>query len=153
MTTLSDAIQIVTEERALGHHVVFTNGCFDILHVGHVSYLQSARDKGDFLVVGLNSDVSVRQLKGSSRPVNGEMDRFQVLCALRMVDLVVIFDDGTPIRLIEALQPDIHVKGGDYLAESLPEYGTVMSYGGSVEIVPLVPGRSTSRLIDVIRDL
>lgn len=129
--------------------LVFTNGVFDILHVGHVRYLAEARALGDLLVVGLNSDASVQLLgKGPGRPINPTEDRAEVLLALRSVDGVVPFDDATPERLIRALRPEIHVKGGDYRIEDLPEAAAVHEYGGEVRILPFVEGRSTTAIIE-----
>lgn len=135
--------------RAEGKRIVFTNGVFDILHVGHVRYLQEARALGDALMVGVNSDASVRRLKGPTRPVNPQEERAEVLAALRCVDAVCIFNEDTPHALIEAVRPDVHAKGGDYKnADALPETPLVRSLGGEVVILPLVPGRSTTRLIE-----
>lgn len=131
--------------------VVFTNGCFDILHAGHVRYLESAKALGDYLVIGLNSDASVRALKGESRPINSQEDRAEVLGALRAVDCVVFFDDETAEKLIAKVRPDIYVKGGDYTVETLPEAKIVLGYGGKVELVPLVTGRSSSNIINKIK--
>jgi len=131
-----------------GKKLVFTNGVFDILHAGHVRYLAQAREFGDLLVVGLNSDVSARALgKGPNRPVNGEEDRAEVLRALRSVDAVILFDEPTPERLIAALRPEVHVKGGDYRIEDLPEANIVAGYGGEVRIIPLLEGRSTTSIL------
>lgn len=137
--------------RAHGQRIVFTNGCFDILHVGHVRYLGAARALGDCLVVGLNSDASVRRLKGPERPVNEEADRAEVLDALRAVDYVTIFDEPTAAELIEIIRPDVYVKGGDYTIATLPEAKIVRDYGGRVEFVDLVPERSTTRVIEKLR--
>ena len=137
--------------RAKGATVVFTNGCFDVLHAGHVRYLTKARAMGDFLVIGLNSDASVRRLKGDGRPINTEDDRAEVLDALRAVDAVTIFDEPTAEALIEIVRPDVYVKGGDYTLETLPEAKIVQEYGGRVEFVPLVEGRSTTNVIERIR--
>lgn len=137
--------------RASGQRIVFTNGCFDILHAGHVRYLGAARARGDCLVVGLNSDASVRRLKGEGRPVNGEADRAEVLNALRAVDYVTIFDEPTAEALIEILKPDVYVKGGDYTMETLPEAKIVKGYGGRVEFIALLPDRSTTRVIEKLR--
>lgn len=126
----------VGEAKAAGKTVVFTNGCFDILHVGHIRYLQQARSRGDLLVVGVNTDDSVRKLKGPDRPINPENDRAEVLAALECVDYVTLFPEDTPIELIRAIRPDIHVKGGDYAPEELPEAEVVRSYGGRVEVIP-----------------
>jgi len=141
---------LVATERSRGKKIVFTNGCFDLLHVGHVKYLQKARELGDLLVVGLNSDASVRRLKGESRPLIEETERAHILAALDCIDFVVLFDDDTPLRLIEALSPDILVKGGDYSVEQVVGRELVEARGGRVELVQFVDGRSTSRIIEKI---
>ena len=128
-------------------NVVFTNGCFDILHAGHVRYLTAARALGDILIVGLNSDASVRKLKGQGRPVNPAADRAEVLSGLRAVDHVVVFDEDTAEELVRRLQPDVYVKGGDYSLDSLPESAIVAAYGGQTVLIPLVEGRSTTNVI------
>lgn len=138
-----------------GKVVVLTNGCFDILHVGHIRYLRRARELGDFLVVGLNSDASVRALRGESRPIVPEAERAEVLGALESVDCVVIFSERTAERLVEVIRPDVYVKGGDYAIDGaggrdLPEARVVASYGGRVEIVPYIRGHSTTELISAI---
>jgi len=133
--------------RSQGLKVVFTNGCFDILHRGHVEYLSKASDMGDMLVVGLNTDASVRRLKGEGRPVNNQEARALVLASLSFVDAVVLFDEDTPYELIKAVRPDILVKGADYKPEEIVGYDVVTSYGGKVETVPLVVGYSTTSLI------
>ncbi|MBS1727899.1 MAG: D-glycero-beta-D-manno-heptose 1-phosphate adenylyltransferase [Armatimonadetes bacterium] len=127
--------------------VVFTNGVFDILHAGHVDYLEKARALGDYLVVALNTDRGVSRLKGPTRPINHLADRVRVIGALRCVDCVVTFSEDTPERIIAAIRPNIHVKGGDYTVESLPESKIVHSYGGKVVIFPLLEGRSSTRVI------
>jgi len=134
--------------------LVFTNGCFDILHVGHIRYLKAAKELGDILVVGLNSDDSVRQLKGAHRPINSEADRAEVLAALAVVDHVVIFQEVRVNRLVTLLQPDFYVKGGDYSVDSLDrgEVDALRSVGAEIKIVPLVPDRSTTRLIKAIQN-
>lgn len=134
-----------------GRRIVFTNGCFDILHRGHVSYLSQAKALGDVLVLGVNSDASIRRLKGPSRPINALEDRLQVLAALSCVDHVVSFDEDTPCDLIRALRPDIFVKGGDYTRDRLPEADIVDGYGGEVRILPFVADRSTTDIIARIR--
>lgn len=131
-----------TDER----RVVTTNGCFDLLHVGHLRTLQTARAFGDALVVALNSDASVKRLKGKHRPLVEQAERAELLAGLECVDYVIIFEEDTPIETIECLRPAVHVKGGDYRVEDLPEAAHVQKHGGRVEIVPLVPGRSSSRL-------
>lgn len=128
--------------------LVFTNGCFDILHRGHVEYLAYARSLGDELIVGLNSDHSVRRLKGEGRPVNSEEDRAIVLAALEAVDGVTIFDEDTPLELITALKPDVLVKGGDYRVDQVVGAREVIERGGQVIIAPLVPGRSTTSILE-----
>jgi D-glycero-beta-D-manno-heptose 1-phosphate adenylyltransferase len=136
--------------RAEGRRVVFTNGCFDILHVGHVRYLQEARAPGDALVVGLNSDASVRALKGPTRPIVPAEERAELLAALECVDYVTVFGEPLPNAVISLLKPDIHVKGGDYRGEDLPEAEVVRAHGGEVRIMPLVPGRSTTDIVSRI---
>ena len=133
--------------RAAPRRVVFTNGVFDILHAGHVTYLEEARALGDVLVVGLNSDESVRRLKGPSRPINTQEDRALVLSALRCVDHVIVFDDDTPLAVITALIPDVLVKGGDYTRDTVVGADVVEQHGGSVVIIPLLEGRSTTSII------
>jgi len=143
-TTIST---IANNEKTAGKTLVFTNGCFDLLHVGHVRYLASARALGDCLIIGLNSDLSVRNLKGPTRPINCQEDRAEVLAALAAVDYVVIFDEVTAEALIAVIKPDIYAKGGDYTIETLPESKTVTAYGGKVVLLPEVPGRSSSNII------
>lgn len=131
--------------------VVFTNGVFDLLHPGHVDVLLGARRHGDALIVGVNSDASVRRLKGPSRPVRGEIERAYVLAALETVDCVVLFDQDTPLELIERLRPDVLVKGGDYREETIVGASQVRAWGGSVVVVPLTPGHSTTNIIRALR--
>jgi D-glycero-beta-D-manno-heptose 1-phosphate adenylyltransferase len=131
-----------------GKRLVFTNGVFDILHAGHVQYLERAKALGDLLIVGINTDASVKTLnKGANRPVNTEADRAAVLSALRCVDGVLLFDEQTPERLIAELKPDVHVKGGDYKEQDLLEARIVREYGGEVVILPLLEGRSTTSIL------
>ena len=137
--------------RQEGKRIVFTNGCFDILHAGHVRYLTAARACGDVLVLGLNSDASVRRLKGDSRPINTEQDRAEVIGALKAVDHVTIFGEQTAEEVIALVKPDVYVKGGDYTLDTLPEARIVQSYGGKVEFIDLVAGRSTTNVIKKIR--
>ena len=145
---LLDALKVFRKD---GKRLVFTNGCFDILHPGHITLLKQAKAFGDILIVGMNSDASVKHLKGDARPVFNEKDRVYMLEALSSVDLVCVFEEATPIELISVIQPDIHVKGGDYRPEDLPETETVNSFGGRVEIVPFVEGHSTSSLIEKLK--
>ncbi len=141
--------------RASGGKLVVTNGCFDLLHPGHVTYLENARNFGDALLVGLNGDEATRQLKGPGRPVNSESDRAAVLAALASVDGVCIFAEKTATRFLLAAQPDIYVKGGDYTLDTLSqeERGAVEQAGGKIVIVPFVPGKSTTALLGKISRL
>ena len=139
--------------KAAGKQVVFTNGCFDLLHLGHVDYLEKARNLGDCLVVGLNADTSVRRLKGEERPLVTEDDRARVLAALAAVDLVVLFTEDTPQQLIESLAPDVLVKGGDYTLETIVGANFVIEKGGRVETIAFVDGRSTTQLVQKIKGL
>ena len=130
--------------------VVFTNGCFDVLHVGHVRYLTAAKNFGDVLIVGLNTDESVKKLKGESRPINNQFDRAEVLLGLKAVDYVIFFGENTAENLIAEINPDVYVKGGDYTLDTLPEAKIVQGYGGRVELVNLVAGKSTTNIIEKI---
>jgi D-beta-D-heptose 7-phosphate kinase/D-beta-D-heptose 1-phosphate adenosyltransferase len=142
-----DAGSLVRLQRKRGRAVVFTNGCFDLLHAGHVALLEAARAQGDFLVVGVNTDRSVRRLKGAGRPIVPLRERMEVLAALRSVDCVVPFAEETPARLIARLRPDVLVKGSDYKVPEIVGHDTVLARGGRVVTVPLRRGRSTSELI------
>jgi len=141
--------------RASGKRLVVTNGCFDLLHAGHVTYLENARNQGDALLLGLNGDDSVRQLKGPDRPVNEEADRAKVMAALESVSAVCIFAERSAQRFLAASQPDIYVKGGDYTVETLDqnERRTVEQAGGKIVIIPFVPGKSTTALLKKISRL
>jgi D-beta-D-heptose 7-phosphate kinase/D-beta-D-heptose 1-phosphate adenosyltransferase len=142
---------LLAARRAKGERIVFTNGCFDLMHVGHVRYLQSARKLGDLLVVGVNTDASVRALsKGAGRPIVPEAQRAEVVAALACVDYVVLFDEPDPGRLIAELQPDVLVKGGDWPADKIVGREIVEARGGTVKTIPLVPGVSTTALIERI---
>ena len=132
----------------LSKTIVFTNGCFDILHAGHIQSLTQAANEGDFLIVGLNSDASVNQLKGENRPVNNEQARAQVLASLSMVDVVVIFNEDTPLELIKKIMPDVLVKGGDYKLEEIVGSKEVIANGGRVVINPILQGYSTTSVIN-----
>jgi rfaE bifunctional protein nucleotidyltransferase chain/domain len=138
--------------RASGKRLVVTNGCFDLLHVGHVTYLENARNQGDALLIGVNGDEAVRQLKGADRPVNAEGDRAAVLAALESVNGICIFADSTATRFLAAAQPDVYVKGGDYTLETLnqEERGVVERAKGRIVIIPFVPGKSTTALMNKI---
>ena len=137
--------------RADGGTIVFTNGCFDILHAGHVRYLTAAEAMGDFLVIGLNSDASVRRLKGEGRPIVSEAGRAEVLDALRAVDIVTIFDEPTAEELVRLVRPNVYVKGGDYSLDTLPEAKIVQAAGGRVEFIPFLEGHSTTGVIERIK--
>lgn len=134
-----------------GKKIVFTNGCFDLLHIGHVRYLQEAKSQGDILVVALNTDASVRKLKGPERPVQLESDRAEILAALSCVDYTILFDEDTPEKVIHNIKPDILVKGGDWKVEQIVGNEFVQSYGGKVLSLPFIDGRSTTRLIEKAR--
>lgn len=147
---LPELISIVDVLKHSGKRIVFTNGCFDIIHTGHVRYLRSAREYGDVLIVGLNSDESVRNIKGGKRPIIQQADRGEVLSSLRFVDYVVIFDEPDPYTIIAAVKPDILVKGGDWRVEDIVGRDVVESYGGKVCTIPFVEGASSSRIIESI---
>ena len=133
-----------------GKTVVTTNGCFDILHVGHVRYLQKTKSFADYSIVLLNSDKSVRSIKGPTRPINNENDRAEILCALSCVDYVVLFDEDTPMDLLCEIKPDVHTKGADYTIETLPEAKPIMENGGRIEFITFVEGKSTTKVIEKI---
>jgi D-beta-D-heptose 7-phosphate kinase/D-beta-D-heptose 1-phosphate adenosyltransferase len=152
-TDLEALLPKLDDYRRRGRRIVLTSGCFDLLHRGHITYLREARTLGDVLVVGVNSDESIRRLKGPERPINSLEDRVQVLAALNCVDHVVVFDDDTPHRLVQAVRPDVFVKGGDYTRDRLPEAALVEQLGGRVEILPLVRERSTTSIIKRIRGI
>jgi D-beta-D-heptose 7-phosphate kinase / D-beta-D-heptose 1-phosphate adenosyltransferase len=141
---------VLQAHRQRHERIVFTNGCFDLLHVGHIHYLQHARALGERLIVGLNDDASVRRLKGEGRPVIPQDERARILAALTCVDYVTIFSESTPLALIQLLRPDILVKGGDYTPETVVGRDEVEAYGGMVHIAPYVPGVSTTALVDTI---
>lgn len=151
--TLPALVQKIAQERVLGRKISFTNGCFDILHRGHIASLSEAAAEADLLIVGVNSDASTKKLKGPDRPVNDEQSRAFILASLLIVDAVIIFDEDTPLELIKALRPDVIVKGGDYTIERIVGAEEVLAYGGKVIINPIVPGFSTTGLIDKIRKL
>ena len=149
--SLEEAKRRRTAARVLGRRFVFTNGCFDLIHPGHTELLRRARSFGDYLLVGLNSDRSVRALKGPNRPVQGELARAQVVAALASVDYVVLFDEDTPLRLIQEQVPDVLVKGGDYTPATVVGRDVVEKAGGRVQVVPLIPGFSSSQITERIR--
>lgn len=133
-----------------GKKIVFTNGCFDILHVGHINYLKESKALGDVLIVGLNSDSSVRKLKGENRPINCESDRAIILDELKSVDYVIIFDEDSPVDLLNIIKPDIYTKGADYTIDTLPEAPVVTKNGGHVEFIKFVNGKSTTNIVKSI---
>ena len=147
----AEAAAFAQKLREAGKTLVFTNGCFDVLHAGHAYLLNEARKQGDALILGLNSDQSVRRLKGESRPVNKEEDRALLLASLQAVDAVVVFEEDTPEELISVIRPDILVKGGDYSKEQVVGGRLLKSYGGKVLIVPLKPGYSSSKTIENLK--
>jgi D-beta-D-heptose 7-phosphate kinase/D-beta-D-heptose 1-phosphate adenosyltransferase len=148
----ADLPQWLAQCRAKGHRIVFTNGCFDLMHIGHTRYLKAARQMGDVLVVGVNSDASVRALnKGKTRPIVPEQQRAEVLAALACVDLVVLFNEPDPARLIAEVQPDVLVKGGDWAIDQIIGRDVIEARGGKVRTIPLIPNVSTSSLIAKIR--
>ena len=153
LLTLEHAVAGRAQLEAVRGKLVFTNGHFDLLHVGHLDYLEKARALGDALYIGLNGDGSTVRLKGSGRPLVPALERARLLLALRVVSAVIIFDDDTADGLISALQPDIYVKGGDYVDKVLPERPTVEAYGGKVVLIDYMPGHSTSALIAKVKAL
>ena len=149
-TSPASGRELVERVRARGGTVVATGGCFDLLHAGHVAMLRAARGLGDCLVVLLNSDRSVRRLKGPDRPLQTEADRREVLAALGFVDDVIVFDEDTPVAALQALRPDVFVKGADYRTEDLPEAAVLAEWGGEAVVVPYLGGRSTTRLVEEV---
>ena len=148
---LPEAKNVVMAWKNKRQCVVFTNGCFDILHLGHIDYLEKAKLKGDKLIIGLNSDNSVKKLKGNQRPINSIITRSKMLAALEFVDMVIEFDEDTPLTLIESLLPNILVKGGDYTKENVVGADSVLTTGGTVEIIEFTEGYSTTKLIDQLK--
>ena len=149
--SLAEATQVMREWELNEEKIVFTNGCFDIVHRGHVDYLSRAKDLGTKLVLGLNSDASVQRLKGSNRPIVDEQSRAILLAAFQFIDMVVFFDEDTPYELIKALQPDVLVKGSDYNAKDIVGYDVLMAKGGSVETIDFVEGFSTTAIVEKIK--
>ena len=141
---------LLTELRKQNKTIVTTNGCFDILHVGHVRYLQKTKTYADVMIVCLNSDSSVKQIKGPDRPINNENDRAEILCALECVDYVVMFDESSPENLLCEIKPDVHTKGADYTIETLPEAKSIIANGGRIEFISFVEGKSTTKVIEKI---
>ena len=148
--SLDSAIDLVKSARKNSKKIVFTNGCFDILHVGHLRYLQDAKNLADFLIIGLNSDSSVKSLKGEKRPIVNELERAEMLLGLSAVDAVAIFSEPTPINLIESVKPDFLCKGGDWAIDKIVGASFVQSYGGKVLSLPFIEGKSTTGIIERI---
>ena len=144
---LADISAIIKNAKASGKKIIATNGCFDILHLGHLHNLEASKAMGDLLVVGVNSDSSVKKLKGKDRPINSENDRAELLAALKPVDYVVIFNELDASNFLRAVQPDIYTKGGDYKPVDLPEYSTVQEIEAKIEIIDLVEGKSTTAMV------
>ena len=151
LKTQNEIIKIVREGQKEGKTFVTTNGCFDILHVGHVRYLQKTKEKADYSIVMLNSDKSVRSIKGPTRPINNENDRAEILCALDCVDFVILFDEDSPQNLIAEIKPDVHTKGADYTVDTLPEAKTIIENGGRIEFISFVEGKSTTSIIEKMK--
>ncbi|MFA7658888.1 MAG: D-glycero-beta-D-manno-heptose 1-phosphate adenylyltransferase [Candidatus Gastranaerophilaceae bacterium] len=145
--------QVVKGLQESGKTVVTTNGCFDILHVGHVRYLQKTKSFADYSVILLNSDKSVKLIKGEGRPINNENDRAEILCALSCVDYVVLFDESSPGDLLDEIKPNIHTKGADYSVGTLPEADVILKNGGKIEFITFVEGKSTTNTIETMRKL
>ncbi len=151
-----EAKNIALSLKNSGKTIVFTNGCFDILHAGHIELLEKAKSFGDILILGLNTDKSIKIIKGENRPLNIQIDRARVIAALELVDYVVLFDESTPCEIISKIKPDIHVKGGDYDPtdfENMPEAEVINEYGGKIEVVPLLKTKSTTNIIKKISKL
>ena len=151
--SLTGLLRKVKALRRKNKRIVFTNGCFDILHFGHIKYLQDAKAKGDYLVVAVNSDRSIKKIKAKNRPVIQESDRLKTIAALESVDFAVLFHEDNPLKLIQAIKPDVLIKGSDWSKSRIIGAGFVESYGGKVATVKLIPGRSTSKIIEkIVRD-
>lgn len=148
---LPELLRRVAMWRLKNSKIVFTNGCFDLLHLGHVDYLERARQLGDHLIVGMNADASVRRLKGPERPLQAEYDRARILAALEFVDAVVLFEEDTPLDLITAILPDVLVKGGDYRPEQVVGAPEVIAHGGRLELLSFIDGRSTTSLANKMK--
>jgi D-beta-D-heptose 7-phosphate kinase/D-beta-D-heptose 1-phosphate adenosyltransferase len=151
LVTQSAAVDIAASWRRMGERVVFTNGCFDLIHTGHIELLTFAAREGDRLIVGLNTDASVKKLKGPTRPIQAELDRARIIGALRAVDLVVLFDETTPLSLIDAISPDVLVKGADYTEDQVVGGDVIKARGGRVALFPVVEGRSSTKIVERMR--
>lgn len=150
--TKENIIELLKPLRNSGKKIVVTNGCFDILHVGHTRYLEASKSKGDILVVLLNSDVSVKKIKGENRPINSELDRAEILCALNSVDFTLLFDEESPVELIKYIKPDVYTKGADYTLETLPEAPELLPLGIKIEFIDFVQGKSTTNVINKMKN-
>ncbi len=150
---LQELLNVINKLKESGKKIIFTNGCFDIIHAGHIAYLNKTKALGDVLIVGLNTDNSTRRLKGRGRPVNNQDDRAAVLSALKPVDYVVYFDEDTPLNLVKAIKPDVLAKGGDYDIDSIVGADVVLSSGGEVNVIPFVEGKSTTDILKKILKL
>ncbi|MBB6002961.1 D-glycero-beta-D-manno-heptose 1-phosphate adenylyltransferase [Arcicella rosea] len=153
IVSLEEAIKRTEDWQKEGKKIVFTNGCFDIVHLGHIDYLEKARNLGDKLILGLNTDASVKRLKGETRPVVNEYARSRMMAAFEFIDAVILFDEPTPLEVIQEIQPDILVKGDDYVVETIVGADFVMGKGGEVKTIPLVKGYSTTSLIEKIKQI
>lgn len=142
--------EIIQGHKKRGERIVLTNGCFDLIHVGHVRYLKEAKDKGDILIVALNSDSSVRKLKGKGRPLLNQEERVEIISSFSFVDYIILFEEPNVVKILLAIEPDIHAKGSDYTTETVPEKDTVKGYGGKIAITGGPKVRSTSRLLEEI---
>ena len=150
--TKENIIELLSPLRNSDKKIVVTNGCFDILHVGHTRYLEASKSKGDILVVLLNSDVSVKKIKGENRPINSELDRAEILCALNSVDFTLLFDEESPVELIKYIKPDVYTKGADYTLETLPEAPELLPLGIKIEFIDFVQGKSTTNVINKMKN-
>lgn len=153
LVNIEEASKIAKDLKEKGERIVFTNGCFDILHVGHIQLLEKAKSFGDVLIVGLNSDNSVKRIKGEERPINPEEDRARILGALEVVDYIIIFNENSPLETIKKIRPDILVKGGDWTLDKVVGRDIVESYGGKVEVVDLLENKSTTQILTKILSL
>lgn len=153
LVNIEEASKIAKDLKEKGERIVFTNGCFDILHVGHIQLLEKAKSFGDVLIVGLNSDNSVKRIKGEERPINPEEDRARILGALEIVDYIIIFNENSPLETIKKIRPDILVKGGDWTLDKVIGRDIVESYGGKVEVIDLLENRSTTQILTKILSL
>lgn len=151
--SINNIKKLAKKYKVQGKKIVFTNGCFDLIHEGHIRYLDKAKKLGDILIVGINSDKSVRKIKGGGRPILNEKERVIILSSLEMIDYIIVFNEDDPIELIKKIQPQYHVKGGDYKPKDLKETKTVEKYNGKIVIIPFVKGKSTTNIINKIKNI